>query len=533
MSSKTLTSAYRPEVDGLRAVAVLPVILFHAGIPYFGGGFVGVDIFFVISGYLITTIILSELSRGQFSIAGFYERRARRILPALFLVMAACLPLAWHWMPPAELEDFGKSILAVTSFSSNFYFWKTSGYFDFASEEKPLLHTWSLGVEEQYYMLFPLFILATWRLGLRRQTSLVLGLLIASLILSEWGWRNHPMANFFLPPTRAWELLIGSLLALVSFQRPAQSIFSGAQAQILSALGLALIAFSVLFFDKSTPFPSFYALVPTLGTALVLGAGSGDTYVGQLLSAKYVVRVGLISYSAYLWHQPLFAFARIHSATRPSEWTFLVLGSTALLLAYATWRYIETPFRNRRATSRQFIALASAAGTALFIALAGVSIATQGFPERLPPSVLAQLGTALPSPLRAQCHTGGHDFTPPDRACVYFYPNATWATFGDSHTVEVAYALGELLKSHQQGLVQLSFSGCPPALLFESTEPGCSNWIKQALEKIENDSTIKNVIVGFRYSVYLFGNQIHDYPELPTEFLRIAGASPEISRELF
>jgi peptidoglycan/LPS O-acetylase OafA/YrhL len=204
---------YRPEIDGLRALAVLPVILFHAGFETFSGGFVGVDVFFVISGYLITTIILKELEQDDFSIARFYERRARRILPALFLVMFVCIPFAWLWLLPDDMQRFSQSLVAVSTFVSNLLFWQESGYFDTAAELKPLLHTWSLAVEEQYYVLFPLFLVLVWPFGKRWILVLLALGAVLSLSLAEWGSFRRPAATFYLLPTRGWELLLGALIA--------------------------------------------------------------------------------------------------------------------------------------------------------------------------------------------------------------------------------------------------------------------------------------------------------------------------------
>ena len=198
---------YRTEIDGLRALAVVPVILFHAGFELFSGGFVGVDIFFVISGYLITSLLIEDIEKDRFSILSFYERRARRILPALFLVMLVCIPLAWTWMLPSQMQEFSHSLIAVCLFVSNILFWRETGYFGAAAEEKPLLHTWSLAVEEQYYVFFPLFLFFFWRFGKSNVFWLVVILTACSLALSEWAWRNAAMANFYLAPTRAWEAL--------------------------------------------------------------------------------------------------------------------------------------------------------------------------------------------------------------------------------------------------------------------------------------------------------------------------------------
>lgn len=297
VEAKHILMKYRPEIDGLRAVAVLPVILFHAGLGLFAGGFVGVDVFFVISGYLITTILLTEIEEDRFSLWTFYERRARRILPALFVVLLACLPFAWVWMLPEQLEAFGKSLVAVMLFGSNILFWRETGYFAPAAEEKPLLHTWSLAVEEQYYLVVPLILMV----GLRRfgRNPTFWGLVILSLVslaLCEIGRRSHPSAAFYLAPTRAWELLAGSLCAFIQRHDGRQR-----RSQVLSGLGLGLICASVLAFDGQTPFPSLYALVPVLGTVLIILFATADTLAGRILTLRGFVGIGLISYSAYLW----------------------------------------------------------------------------------------------------------------------------------------------------------------------------------------------------------------------------------------
>ncbi|HTK85835.1 MAG TPA: acyltransferase, partial [Patescibacteria group bacterium] len=240
---------YRGEIDGLRAVAVGSVVLFHAGLPWFHGGFVGVDIFFVISGFLITSILMSELAEGRFSLVNFYERRARRILPALYLVMAASLPFAWAWLMPGHMKQFALSVASVSLFSSNIQFWRESGYFDTAADFKPLLHTWSLAVEEQYYILFPLFLMLTWRLGRRRIFWLLAAAAAVSLAMAQWGSHHKPEATFYLLPTRGWELLIGSLAACHLHERhgqPDRRAFD----QWASLLGLALILYSILVFDS-------------------------------------------------------------------------------------------------------------------------------------------------------------------------------------------------------------------------------------------------------------------------------------------
>jgi peptidoglycan/LPS O-acetylase OafA/YrhL len=337
---------YRAEIDGLRALAVLPVILFHAGFEWFSGGFVGVDVFFVISGYLITTIIISEMAEGKFSIVNFYERRARRILPALFFVMAACLPFAWLWLTPSDLKDFGQSLVAVSTFSSNILFWLESGYFDTAAELKPLLHTWSLAVEEQYYILFPIFLMLTWRLGIKWILILLSIVFFISLGIAQWGAYNSPTAAFFLLPTRGWELLVGVFAAF--YLKYNTHLKSHSLNQALSLLGFCLIVYSIIAFDETTPFPSLYALVPTIGTGLLILCTVPKTLVHKLLSLKFIIGIGLISYSAYLWHQPLLAFARHRLLGEVSELTLIALCLISLVLAWFSWKFVEAPFRNKK-----------------------------------------------------------------------------------------------------------------------------------------------------------------------------------------
>lgn len=381
---------YRREIDGLRALAVLPVIFFHAGFQTFSGGFIGVDVFFVISGYLITSIILTEKQQGTFTLLSFYERRARRILPALSVVMFACLPFSWLWMLPSDIKVFSKSLVAVSTFASNILFWRESGYFDTATELKPLLHTWSLAVEEQYYLLFPIFLLLTWRLGKRWIVSILVVVAVISLAVAHWGSFHQPEATFYLLPTRGWELLIGVIIAFYLFAKKDLEITTEkadkSVSQVGSLIGLLLIAYAVFAFDKNTPFPSAYALIPTIGTAFIILFATPQTLVGKLLSSKLLVGVGLISYSAYLWHQPLFAFARHGSISKPSASLLLSLSIFAFTLAYVSWKYIEMPFRNRHFLKRPILFSLFFVLATTFIGIGLFGYSTKGFLDRYPPA---------------------------------------------------------------------------------------------------------------------------------------------------
>lgn len=364
---------YRAEVDGLRAIAVVPVILFHAGISTFGGGFVGVDVFFVISGYLITSIIITEMDDGLFSIAHFYERRARRILPALFFVIAVCYPVAWVVFLSADFYDFSASVLAVATFWSNIFFWQQSGYFAPAAELQPLLHTWSLAVEEQFYILFPLFLMLAWRWGRRAILAIMALGFVASLGLAQWGASNSPSTAFFLLPTRAWELLIGAFAAFYLFKREVQT--PNWLNSLMSAAGLIAILYAVFFFDKNTPFPSVYALVPTVGTALVILFAQPKTPVYWLLSSKLLVWIGLISYSLYLWHQPIFVFAR-YSSFESSKLHIAAAIAATVIAALVSYTLVERPIRYKlfKKQIQVFTAAAFASLALIALSILGTSV---------------------------------------------------------------------------------------------------------------------------------------------------------------
>ncbi|HIO91537.1 MAG TPA: acyltransferase [Leucothrix mucor] len=366
---------YRKEIDGLRALAVIPVILFHAGFEWVKGGYIGVDIFFVISGYLITSILLQELQDGTFSIRNFYERRARRILPALFFVLLCCLPFAWLWLLPEELKSFGQSLIAVVAFVSNILFWQETDYFTASTDLIPLLHTWSLAVEEQFYIVFPLFLALFWKGGKRALLLMISFVALVSLGLTEWGWRYFPDANFYLIPTRAWELMVGALAAFYLFYKPqVQGLFG----DIASFLGLLMILLALFLLDKTMPFPSLYALFPIVGTALIILFATSNTLVGKILSLRIFVGIGLISYSAYLWHQPVFVFARAYQMDNLSDLMAIILSAVALLLGYLSWRYIERPFRNKKWLTQKQIFVSALAFSLLFIMIGVFLVASDG-----------------------------------------------------------------------------------------------------------------------------------------------------------
>jgi peptidoglycan/LPS O-acetylase OafA/YrhL len=338
--------AYRHEIDGLRAVAVLSVIFSHAGFGWIPGGFAGVDAFFVISGFLITGIILRDLEQGRFTFRGFYARRARRILPALFCMLASVSTLAWLILSPSQIQDISGSVFFSILSLSNFYFTDFVDYFAPSADYIMLLHTWSLGVEEQFYLLFPLIAFVAYRiLGKSGFWAVVLVLLVASFAISEWGWRNKPQGNYFFSPSRFWEILIGAVAALWCSSRDTKGN------DPLAALGLAALCLTFFVYDDSILFPSYYALAPTIGTVLVLTYAHASTMTAKLLQFGLLRFVGLISFSAYLWHQPVFVFARLDGYETSKPLTALALIAVILLLSALSWRFVEQPFRTIQTTT--------------------------------------------------------------------------------------------------------------------------------------------------------------------------------------
>lgn len=503
---------YRPEIDGVRALAVVPVVWFHAGFGGLPGGFLGVDVFFVLSGFLITSILMREMAEGRFSLAGFYERRARRILPALGVVALACLPAAWVLMPPDQLERFARSLVALGLFASNLFFWRQSGYFAPASEEMPLLHTWSLGIEEQFYVIFPLLLLVLWRRG---PGWVLAGLCLAALVSFALAEGAQAMARdkaaFYLLPMRGWELLAGALAAVYLARRG----MVGRGAGGLAALGLALVIGSFLMLDITVPVPGRWTLVPVLGTVLVLIAAREGTGVHWLLSRGPMVAIGLVSYSAYLWHQPLFAFARIGQLQQPTEAQMAVLTVLTFVLAGLTWRFVEQPFR--RPAGRGRVLVLSGAALSTMVLIGGAGVLGQGFgPARLNPAQEAILASATPTPMRKPCHWLPKEAPPPEEACIYFTDlPPTWAVLGDSHAAEVAHALAERLEGRGESLVHFSVSGCPPALGYTSRIKGCVDWTRSRLDWIEAQPEIRHVLIAYRHSAYLMGENADHYPDLP------------------
>jgi len=506
--------AYLSHVDGLRAVAILSVLGFHAAPSLVPGGFVGVDVFFVISGFLITSILRKEMAQGSFRLTNFLARRARRIVPALAFVVLVSFVVACLLLTPEQLSEFGRSLTATALFGANIHFYNTTDYFALAAQERPLLHTWSLAIEEQFYIVWPLALLflTTW---LPRKAALLViaGAALASFALYFVSASGDPTYAFYMPHCRAWELLIGALLALTI----EHLVVPHRLAQILGGLGLAAIALSVFVLSETTPHAGTATLLATLGTAAIIVACNNQyTLIGRTLSLRPVVWVGLISYSLYLWHWPVLVFARIQA---PSELSPLMLAALLVLsgaLAWFSWWYVESPFRGRAGQFRISVrgALASAACTLVAVAGVGLAIkAGNGWPWRLDEpaqEVYAQMATG--NPIRSRCD-GVENIFAADGTCGFGRKRQDGdsydvAVFGDSNADHFVPMIARL--AEEQGLSgrQVTQSACGPLLgVWRTKQPAahedtCLAYQKGIMDFVAANPNLKLAILSANWSSY-------------------------------
>lgn len=481
MSRDRTALKYRPDIDGLRAVAVLSVLAFHAEISKVSGGFVGVDVFFVISGYLISSIVFAEIAASQFSVIGFYERRIRRIFPALFGMLAVCSIVAAIFLLPTELVNYSKSALAATLSASNFYFWNHSGYFD-SPTSQPLLHTWSLGVEEQFYILFPLFLIGVRKLFPRYLRASVVIFFFTSLLASAVIVSQSEKTAFYMLYTRAWELLLGTILSLGMLPR----IQSASLRNLATIVGIGMIGVSVIVYTNDTPFPGLSALPPCVGSALIIWAGeTGPSLVGAVLSWRPLVFIGLISYSLYLWHWPVIilrhlgvlwgagAFASNRHAALLSSHRFdmVIEIALSLVLAVLSWRFVERPFRSGRLrlNGRPLFA-AAAAALLILVGLSSWTVFAKGFVGRFPADAM-RVASALDSDeenrsmrLGSCFITAEYGFKKYDRDICLREDSSksNYLLLGDSHSAMLWSALSSTLPD--ANVMQASTAACEPSL---------------------------------------------------------------------
>jgi peptidoglycan/LPS O-acetylase OafA/YrhL len=510
--------ARRSDIDGLRGVAVFGVVAFHLGFAGVTGGYTGVDVFFVISGYLIAGIVALEIAQGRFSLAGFYERRVRRILPAVLTMTIASTLMAILIFLPSDFQEYGRSLLSVTTFSSNYYFVRKTDYFSGNVEEMPLLHTWSLAIEEQYYLVFPLLILALLRRGLGTARAAFAALALCSFIYSCLSLESVPETAFFATPARVWELLIGALLAL----GVVPSVRSAAAREVLTATGLALILVCYIVYTPDTVFPGMAALAPCIGAGLILHAGaSGSSRTASLLSVPLLAGLGLISYSVYLWHWPLLVFSKYRfpdlfdGANANPAVAGIAVGCLSIAAGYLSWRFIEKPFQARLIISRARPAFGWAAVTSVALSVLAIAIYRgDGWWWRWPTEIAAVKSwqAADAGNTIGGCQPMPADQGWPGRVCSIGSKGQSNSIviWGDSHARGLASALEAQFELDARGIIVAVSPGCPPllnvGLYGRSKKNKCAGFTEAVMAKIISDR-IKHVVIAARWAYYAEGTR--------------------------
>lgn len=502
------TFGNRRDIDGLRALAVIPVVLFHFGFSAFSGGFVGVDVFFVISGFLITSILFREIGAQRFSFIDFWARRARRIIPALSVMMLATLVLGWLLLTAKDFSELGRTVRYQSLFISNILFMREDGYFEPASDLKPLLHTWSLAVEEQYYIFFPLLMALLMR-HLRHWRWMLLAVLLVSFGLNIAFIEGKPDFTFFSLPTRAWELLCGAMLAVLPAPRHAVKPWLS---QSVGLAGLAAVLIAIFSFDKTTTFPGWAALLPVLGaTALIWSGAQGPTWVAQVLSARAMVWVGLLSYSLYLWHWPVFVYANAISIdgiqhAEAAGWILLALG-----LAWLSWRFVELPFRDKRLLAGRKPVLVGGLLAMAVLAVTGSMVrSSDGFPQRLSGKALEYAQARDWRAGQMKCMLVTSDKVQ-DKACLLGPDKdvpATQLFWGDSHAAALLPAIEDNAAREGRPVWLYSMSACPP-ILSDDPRQRCRDFNEHTMEQVRRLQP-KDVVLASNWSLYVYGREDGD-----------------------
>jgi peptidoglycan/LPS O-acetylase OafA/YrhL len=494
-------SIFRSDINGLRAWAVVAVVLYHFSVPGFGGGFVGVDVFFVISGLLMTGIVVGGLERGKFSIFGFYMARARRIVPALLALCAVLLSLAWWLLPVADYKALGAQTVASVAFLSNVKFWLEAGYFDVSSHDKWMLHTWSLAVEWQFYLMLPLVLALIWKLRPGRLPIIwaVATMLLVSYALSVALTPMKPTGSFFMLPTRAWEMLAGGLVYLLATRLTLNSL----QRRAIEAIGLVLMLGCIAGFDASTAWPGWRAMLPVLASMMVLLVALPSSIWTSNIAAQWL---GTRSYSLYLWHWPLVVALRYLDMQGEPLAVFAGLALTALL-GHLSYIWVETPAR-RGIDKLKMVRSAAvlACGTAVVGAMAGVTFLKQGFPGRQPHEVdVISLEASNMNLRRGACHPGTGIASP---SCMYGGTQLSAILLGDSHGDAVVSALAVSSPNPSWGVMQWTYSACPTLLGVRNVQIGpnqCAAFIDWAIAELHAVPQNIPLIVVNRHGQYVFG----------------------------
>lgn len=511
---------FRKDINGLRAIAVIAVMLFHFNASWMPGGFAGVDVFFVISGFLMTGMIFTGIEQKNFSILKFYVARANRIIPALAFLCLVLLIFGWFFLAPFEYKPLGKQIGSSMGFFSNIVYWKESGYFDASSHGKWLLHTWSLSTEWQFYIIYPLILVIMQKfISVKAIKKMVLIGTILGFIFCVIATYKWPNAAYYLLPTRAWEMMIGGVAYLYPYTLQEK------RKKLLEWLGIALIISSYFLISKDNLWPGYLAIFPVLGSFFILQAQRDDS----LLTSNVIFqKLGAWSYSIYLWHWPLVVTIFYFSLNEIFIYPGILL---SVLLGFLSNKYIEKiKFKNNFDSLFHYLKC-KPIYLALTVGIAGgITLIENGFMARLPIEYQHLIINAKPNPVRDKCHIS--EYHPPSLACEYFGENISWATFGDSHTVEIAYALAEKLKLNNVGLKQFSFSGCRPSYLESKDFSLCTEWYNETASYILNNKKIKNVVINHRFTSALIGGDANSYPDISTKGLLITDEMIRMTRHI-
>jgi peptidoglycan/LPS O-acetylase OafA/YrhL len=518
--------SYRPEIDGMRAIAVLSAIFYHAqfsvlDFKIFKGGYIGVDIFFVISGYLITSLMLEELEINKnFSFLGFYERRCRRILPVLFFIILVFLPLGWYYLIPPAFEDFSWSILSAVGFSSNFFFHHSGlEYAGVSGMYKPFLHTWSLSVEEQYYIIFPVFLYFTYKYFNKYLFQILALVFVTSLLFAEWGSKNYISATFYFIHSRIWELLAGSMLAYLEIKKGSRSE-NKILNEFLPILGIIFIAIYIISFDDKNVAPSIKTLIPIIGTCLFIWFARKETLLGKIMSLKLIVGIGLISYSLYLWHYPIFAFSRIIEFTQGDVSKKLLLIFFTIILSIITYFFIESPFRNKKKIkTKPFFSIIIFAG-AIIITLSLLVINNNGFRSRMPDVILNAVDRhAMEKPWHILKQDGKNCWNrteKDEKLCSFYEQNKNKIyLIGDSHFGTIMYDLNNKLADKNYNfrpITARSFFYFKESLKLHSNGKSVEEYystVRERINKIVSESENNIFIFGGASAVYIFNKRFY------------------------
>jgi peptidoglycan/LPS O-acetylase OafA/YrhL len=506
---------FRKDINGLRAFAVIAVVLFHFKPTWLPGGFAGVDVFFVISGFLMTSIIFRGFDNNKFSIISFYISRANRIIPALALLCLILCFFSFFYITPVDYKVLGKHVVGSIGFFSNILYLREAGYFDSASHEKWLLHTWSLSVEWQFYILYPLilvFLKSFFPKSYIKKIIFIFALLgFVFCIYATYKW---PVSSYFLLPTRAWEMMFGGIAYLYPLT------ISHNKKRYVELLGFICILGSYFFISKDNYWPGFLAAIPVFGTVMVIMAQRNDSF---FTSNVFFQKIGLWSYSIYLWHWPLVVAVYYYSLNEFYSYFFILL---SFFIGFLSYTHIESV--KLKSYDFNFKTLFMSVPVYLFLAtsfLGFLIYINDGFIKKSPIEYQRLISKAQPSPYRNKCHID--KYHSPSKACEFFGENVTWAVFGDSHSVEIAYSLAVKLKSTNQSVKQFTYSGCIPSYKEPNDFSECSKWYNETVKYILESSNIHKVILNHRFTTAFSGRYASGYPELKDE-----KSSGELNRRL-